>query len=435
MKQLFSTLFFLTWFVIANAQAPATWITVPVPTTKHLTCIDFPTDQVGYIGGVDSLLLKTLDGGNTWNEVSYSGITFLAGGDKFIEIDFVSEDIGYTTVGPYSGTYRTEDGGVTWTPLNLSSSFCFNDGLYFFADGEGFVGGSGCFQGEKISKFTSGEVIEANLDGASFNSQDRIVDIDFDLESFQPLGISVSSSGKIFRTTDLGITWESVLSPLGDQVPLRTVAIVSSDLVFIGYDAEAAAAAGFGLMGLLYSIDGGLTWLIDMNSASFAYPTFNDLHVTSSGRVYCGQTANLGEPELGNIMEFTDTESLPIWNSYLVEHPINSMSSHSDTIVWGAGNNGYLVRRGPAEVLSAKEGSSSFIRCFPNPTHSIIQAEIPSDWIGSNFQMEVISMDGALVMKGALGFSTLNVEDLSPGIYLIKISGEKGIMTSSFMKE
>ena len=40
-----------------------TWRQITVPTNENLYCIDFPSIDVGYIGGNTGVLLKTIDSG------------------------------------------------------------------------------------------------------------------------------------------------------------------------------------------------------------------------------------------------------------------------------------------------------------------------------------------------------------------------------------
>ncbi len=54
------------FFIIQQLAFTQEWYSVSTPTTKKLNVIDFPTPNVGYIGGNDSLLLKTTNGGRTW---------------------------------------------------------------------------------------------------------------------------------------------------------------------------------------------------------------------------------------------------------------------------------------------------------------------------------------------------------------------------------
>ena len=63
--------------------------------------------QVGYACGWDGLIVKTTDGGNTWNELSHP-----APGKDFWSLDFINTNSGYV-VGD-STILKTTDGGNTW---------------------------------------------------------------------------------------------------------------------------------------------------------------------------------------------------------------------------------------------------------------------------------------------------------------------------------
>jgi photosystem II stability/assembly factor-like uncharacterized protein len=115
-----------------------TWNQISSGTQKKLNTIDFPSSSVGYIGGNDSLLLKTTDGGVTWQKLNFSGITFLPGGEHIINMQFVNDTVGFITVGPYSGSYKTVNGGLTWTALPLPGNMCYNQGLFFSDENNGF---------------------------------------------------------------------------------------------------------------------------------------------------------------------------------------------------------------------------------------------------------------------------------------------------------
>ena len=66
----------------------------------------------------------------------------MPGGEHIINLQFISENVGYATVGPYTGTFKTVNGGLTWTPMPDFVT-CYNQGLFFFDELNGVVGGSG----------------------------------------------------------------------------------------------------------------------------------------------------------------------------------------------------------------------------------------------------------------------------------------------------
>lgn len=399
-----------------------TWQQVVVPTTKDLNCIEFPTLQVGYIGGADSLLLKTIDGGTTWNAVPFNGISFFPGGDDFLKLDFVSANIGYATVGPYSGTYRTVDGGLNWTII--STTLCFNQGLFFTADGEGFVGGSGCFQGEQLIRFSSGTATTATVNSPSWSASDMVVDIDFEYGVLDSVGIAVSLGGRILRSIDGGFNWDTISSPLGNAVPLTSITIVDTNLAYVGYDNGSTG------LGLLISTDGGLTWSLDGNTATFYYPIYHHLHTTLNGKTLAGaQSISLNT---GLIMESTTSGW---WNMYPMNEPIYGITSFNDTMIWAAGKNGYLVKTiDPNSVSITTIQAEESIGLFPNPTNEYLSIQFSNEAVVKEFSIEIYSMEGRLIKKGEVGKSTIQVSDLAHGEYYVKVTQNSSILTSKFVK-
>jgi hypothetical protein len=420
MKKLLFLICFIT--VSFSYAQMLTWQQVVVPTTKDLNCIEFPTLQVGYIGGADSLLLKTIDGGTTWNAVPFNGISFFPGGDDFLKLDFVSANIGYATVGPYSGTYRTVDGGLNWTII--STTLCFNQGLFFTADGEGFVGGSGCFQGEQLIRFSSGTATTATVNSPSWSASDMVVDIDFEYGVLDSVGIAVSLGGRILRSIDGGFNWDTISSPLGNAVPLTSITIVDTNLAYVGYDNGSTG------LGLLISTDGGLTWSLDGNTATFYYPIYHHLHTTLNGKTLAGaQSISLNT---GLIMESTTSGW---WNMYPMNEPIYGITSFNDTMIWAAGKNGYLVKTiDPNSVSITTIQAEESIGLFPNPTNEYLSIQFSNEAVVKEFSIEIYSMEGRLIKKGEVGKSTIQVSDLAHGEYYVKVTQNSSILTSKFVK-
>jgi photosystem II stability/assembly factor-like uncharacterized protein len=386
-----------------------TWYPIQTGTTKKLNVIDFPSALVGYIGGNDSLLLRSMDGGQTWQEVVYSGVTFYPGGEHIVNLQFLTEFDGYMTVGPYSGTYKTTNGGVTWQPVLLPSNMCFNEGLYFFNETNGFIGGSGCFQGELIDRQYGGTWSAATLSFQTGASENRVTDIDFYNLSF---GLASSAGGRLLRTTDGGQTWDSIPSPLGTTHPIHSVQILNDTLCYAAYSHD---GNGFGI---LISEDAGLTWEVDMASATFFYPHFYDLHVAGSGLLYTG--GRPGWDTTGVIFSYAAASNN--WTLGSVDHPINSISSYSDSVVFAAGDNGYLVTNVQPSVIGLDEweASSKQVQVYPNPSSDEVSVAFYP--VSEHPSYRLFTTSGKLVQTGTLEKNRLNVAQLPAGTYLLQIS-------------
>lgn len=116
-----STGFYLgNQYIYKTTNGGQSWTTVfedTVPSfLRGFQKLDFVSSQVGYaLGMFDGKIIKTTDGGNTWN---YS----ITPPDSLplLDFDFIDENIGYAianvyqTATPEGRIYKTEDGGQSW---------------------------------------------------------------------------------------------------------------------------------------------------------------------------------------------------------------------------------------------------------------------------------------------------------------------------------
>ena len=85
------------------------WEQVPVPVNSTLTSVHFVNRQHGWAGGHDATILKTRDGGRSWEVQQYDPTLELS----VLDILFVNEHRGYA-IGNFGYFLYTMDGGDTW---------------------------------------------------------------------------------------------------------------------------------------------------------------------------------------------------------------------------------------------------------------------------------------------------------------------------------
>ena len=122
-------------FVMRTNDGGETWNRVIVPTKVELFHLDFANSASGWIVGGGGLILRTLDSGLNW-QIQTSNTK-----SDLYNVDFRDESDGFA-VGDESVILRTENGGETWTSVktNFPNTFLRVD---FADDKNGWIVGFG----------------------------------------------------------------------------------------------------------------------------------------------------------------------------------------------------------------------------------------------------------------------------------------------------
>jgi len=180
--------------------------------------------------GTTNELYKTTDGGNTWN-------IKMALGNAQVKIFMVNDSIGYTASGGGGKYFKTTDGGETWVWKSIFITGGINYAIYFITNDIGFFG---TFSNEIVKTTNGGDNWSFSLTGAC-----SFYDIDFPTDS---IGYAVGWGGCIYKTTDQGSTWDILNSGIGNG--LNSIDCVNKDTCY------AVGVAG----AVIKTMDGGDTW-------------------------------------------------------------------------------------------------------------------------------------------------------------------------------
>lgn len=96
--------------VMRTGDGGATWSRVAVPSSVELFHLDFDGDSRSWIVGDKGLILASTDGGLTWRRQA-SGVS-----RALFNVDFRDESLGFA-VGGGGTILRTEDGGANWEKI------------------------------------------------------------------------------------------------------------------------------------------------------------------------------------------------------------------------------------------------------------------------------------------------------------------------------
>jgi len=101
--------------ILISIDNGASWRQAEVPTRAALTGVFFHDQNLGWVVGHDGVILRTTDGGETWEIVNW------APEDEapFFDVWFADADNGIA-IGAYGSYYETSDGGMDWSPRWIS---------------------------------------------------------------------------------------------------------------------------------------------------------------------------------------------------------------------------------------------------------------------------------------------------------------------------
>jgi len=186
-------------------------------------CFDFINDTLGICGGQDGALYRTTDGGNSWQSFSHIQGTY----DISI-IRFFNDSIGL------ANGARTTDGGITWTPMDNG---VMHD-IFITDDSSGFV--------------TTWKGIFYTTDyGASWQKVDPFENERFNTVCMADnlIGYAAKDPDKIYKTTDGGMTWFLIDSVHVDDIKQIRFTDANTGYILANYS-----------MRVLKTTDGGENW-------------------------------------------------------------------------------------------------------------------------------------------------------------------------------
>lgn len=280
--------------ILYSDDAGQHWLQAQVPVSSDLVAVHFPTPQRGWAVGHDGVVLHSSDGGEIWrrqldgrqvgpimltyyqrqldNHPDDAGLqTRVAdaqrmveeGADKpFLDVWFENERVGYI-VGAFNLIFRTDDGGLRWTPLlehtdnpgalNLYAVRPVGDELFIVGE-QGLVmkldRASGRFNalstpyngsffgatgkpGVALVFGLRGNVFRSTDDGASWNKIDIGLPLSITASSITADGriVLVSQAGHVLVSSDDGVSFQ--LQPNTTPAPVAAVQVTNAGSVVL----------------------------------------------------------------------------------------------------------------------------------------------------------------------------------------------------------
>jgi len=365
--------------IIKTINGGTTWDTLSSGTNTVLNSVFFTDSITGYAVGEYGTIIKTTNGGTNWDTL-VSGTIY-----DLNSVYFTNTKTGYV-VGASGTILRTATGGATWDTL-LSGSIYNLNSVFFTDDNTGFVVG-GCNPGllrsggyDKLNERSDcyfEQIILKTIDGGvtwtAIANERAILHSVFFIDA--NTGYAVGENGESIKTIDGGLTWNN----------LETTGYLSS--VYFT-DANTGYAVGENYWGgsILKTIDGGTTWT----------------------------TLSIGKFEGLNSVYFTDANT-----GYAV--------GKGGTILKTINTGGF-----PTAVENVLQQSTFTV--YPNPATNKISIATKSNLQGETF-VYIFNMNGALLQQQKFESQNLiemDVSALAKGIYLLQIQTKAGVETKKLV--
>lgn len=343
-------------------------------------------------------LVKTCDGGETWNEVGIPIFSWIesctALGNQFIRTEMFLIDADNLVVAvSFDGIYKSTDGGLTMR--KLANDFTINETRGIFYD-------------ENVGYLLWGYGEE---------------DFTFPGERYPGLA----------KTDDYGETW----------VLVENISDITDDMAFAHfYDKNHIRLFGnfntpeYGYKGILDTYDGFDTF--ETTGNSFGYLQFVEVYMrakfTGNGK---GMTMlwEYDMPGVGRSVSYTEDDGLS-WTSYsgydLPSYRLYDIDG-IDTTFFISCANGIVLKNRQFALMGTEENYSYAVTIYPNPTKEAITISGESISV-----VEMYSSLGVCLVKKEIDSESgfINIQDFAAGIYYVRIiNGQGKSVTKMLMKE
>lgn len=244
--------------------------------TGRLRGVSAVSESVAWASGAGSTVLRTTDGGASWQKFSVTTDNL-----DFRDIDAIDAQTAYALSignGPASRIYKTTDAGKTWTvQFKAEDQKVFLDAMSFWDANNGIVFGDSV-DGQLYILTTSdggrtwSRVPAANLppalegEGAFAASGTNIALFG---KSHAWIGTGAGAKARVLRTSDRGRTWQVADTPLAAAPSAGIFSIAFRDAkhgVVVGGDYRKEQEA---IDNLAVTNDGGVTWTIVKGLSGF----------------------------------------------------------------------------------------------------------------------------------------------------------------------
>lgn len=324
MMKLLITLVFIQFTSVLPAQSNWFWAN-PIPQGYDINSVTFIDSQTGLAAGNYGAILRTNDGGESWNPVyvSYRNdflcVHHLIGSTAFIS-------------GSNGVLLRTLTGGTSWERISANIADTINS-IFFTDQNSGYVA---CGRG-KVYKTTNG--------GSEWSEQ--FTGINTTLKSIfflnRDTGFASGDNGRALKTTNGGLNWSSIANNQGSDYNAVWFRNVNTGFIAGGSQGSSTLRrttnSGQSWQSLFVALNAGeLTQIFfEDDNTGYISGKSNTLFITTNGGVNWGFANNITQPGFGfNTVHFSSTQNGFLGGTYgLIYKTTNAAASWNQKLPYG----------------------------------------------------------------------------------------------------
>jgi photosystem II stability/assembly factor-like uncharacterized protein len=239
--------------IYKTTDAGVTW-TTSFSSDKYLRCIEFATPMLGFCGSFESAFYKSTDGGMTWYDIA-STISPQPPGICGLSIPDSNTIYGCGIFTFPGYVVKSIDGGNTWTNISLNAYAKALVDIYFINADTGFVSGmSNPTADGGIILYTTDGGVSWEVKHRTFFSHDYVwkMQTPDGKHIFGSVESTVASGMvRMLSSPDSGMTWNTVV-----------VSNIYDNIQVVGFLDSLHGWTGGGEK-LFETTDGGLSWSLD----------------------------------------------------------------------------------------------------------------------------------------------------------------------------
>jgi photosystem II stability/assembly factor-like uncharacterized protein len=427
--------------VCSAAGINAQWITTSAPIVSwRYDDVYFTNPDLGWAvrfsSGSDGTILKTIDGGASWQSMPGA-----SPGAKYRDVGFLDSLNGF--IGTLSSgydpqdtviMYQTSDGGTTWNsvtnfpgprPAGICGMFVVNDST-LYAGGR-YYGPAGFYKttdkGINWSYMNLNAVAGGIVDLHFFN-KDTGIAVGGSLPNY------LSGKGRILRTVDGGNTWTVVHTSTHTQEICWKVSFPSPNIGYVSLQSFRSGGAQY----FLKTTDGGLTWtdLPFLSGGSYNVQGIGFINDT---------TGWIG----GDPFNYKTMNGGLTWTLDNFGNRVNRFRIFGDTLVYAAGSGIYKYQPGTVHVADNYKKNISYLSPQPNPFISETEIHFILKNV-SRINLIIMDMNGQIIKQietqcnageQMIRWNGMNTfgQSVANGLYLINIESSEGILVGKVIKE